>query len=239
MGSEIKKRDVTAVQELVREKKEAVLSRCKENVIGRGTPYSQSRFWYVSLDCLLTTQQRAAPGYPVPRFLSLDPFPLALQHCRNSNVNTLVRRTLKAFGGIRFYTNIADFAHHNLEWLEREGWTEIKRQYEVLARQRDKTPLLSHSAAEKAAGQFVDDHLKGFGPKQARNLWQLLALTRYQIPLDSRVSKWINKNLSFEVDAGRLISASYYESVHSRIAEICYEADVLPCLFDAAAFNYK
>ena len=33
----------------------------------------------------------------------------------------------------------------------------------------------------------MSERLAGFGPKQARNLLQGLGLTRYEIPIDSRI----------------------------------------------------
>src|SRR3712207_8726784 len=38
----------------------------------------------------------------------------------------------------------------------------------------------------------IDDSLKGFGPKQSRNLLQGLGLTRYEIPIDIRITRWFN-----------------------------------------------
>ena len=79
--------------------------------------------------------------------------------------------------------------------------------------------------------------MKGFGPKQSRNLWQWLGLTRYETPLDSRVVKWINRNLSIQVDKDNLIDDAYYDAVMDYIQDVCGRAGVLPCLWDAAAFD--
>ena len=83
-----------------------------------------------------------------------------------------------------------------------------------------------------------DGGLAGFGPKQARNLWQCLGVTRYEIPLDSRISGWINAIPShFRIDTGHLFSSvPYYESIMSHIQAACDGAAVLPCDFDAAVF---
>jgi hypothetical protein len=40
---------------------------------------------------------------------------------------------------------------------------------------------------------------KGVGPTQARNLLQSLGLTWYEIPLDSRVVRWLRDRLGWNI----------------------------------------
>ena len=49
---------------------------------------------------------------------------------------------------------------------------------------------------ERAVANYIEDTFKGFGPKQSRNLLQMLGLTRYEIPIDSRLITWLNPCLS-------------------------------------------
>ena len=46
---------------------------------------------------------------------------------------------------------------------------------------------------------YIDDTFEGFGPKQSRNLLQELGLTRFEIPIDSRVTNWLNDELKFPI----------------------------------------
>src|SRR4051794_37056495 len=46
---------------------------------------------------------------------------------------------------------------------------------------------------ERNAARFIDDHYQGFGPKQSRNLLQGLGLSRFDVPIDSRITKWLNE----------------------------------------------
>jgi hypothetical protein len=52
---------------------------------------------------------------------------------------------------------------------------------------------------ERIVARVLDEQLRGIGPKQSRNLLQELGLTRYEIPLDSRVAGWLNENLHWEI----------------------------------------
>lgn len=66
-----------------------------------------------------------------------------------------------------------------------------------------------------------------------------MGLTRFEIPLDSRVTRWLNENCATKIDANRLGQLKYYESALDGVQAICEKARVLPCELDAAAFDYE
>ena len=215
-----------------------VKERTRENVTGPAPTFDRGRFWYVLLGCLLTTQQRSTQGMPVPRFLAEEPFPLSLHACQQSkDVELFVLQTLTDYGGIRRTSTIARQAKQNYDWLQSGGWTEIRALYEELSHQLQREPRNSDKASERQAASQLDQDLAGIGPKQSRNLLQWIGLTRYEIPLDSRVCAWVNDNLSFHIDSAKLVGTAYYEQMLDHLQGICAEAEVLPCIFDAAAFN--
>ena len=88
------------------------------------------------------------------------------------------------------------------------------------------------------AQKKIQDNLKGFGPKQSRNLLQILGLTIYEIPIDSRIAKWLNTKLDFPitVSAITLQDLNFYNFVSDAIQNLCEKANVKPCLFDASVF---
>ena len=61
-------------------------------------------------------------------------------------------------------------------------------------------------------------------------------MTRYEIPIDSRVMKWINQNISLTIEEKKLGSAEYHESVLDHIRSLCAKVGCLPCEPDAAIF---
>lgn len=83
---------------------------------------------------------------------------------------------------------------------------------------------------------MIDYKLHGFGPKQSRNFWQWIGLTRFEIPIDSRVAAWVGTNLSFQIEVKKLGNEQYYKSVMDRLRGLCDESAVLPCVLDAAIF---
>ena len=214
-----------------------VLERTRDNVGGSAPIFDRERFWHIVIGCLLTTQQKSTQGSAVSRFLAAKPFLLALSVCPTNAIEQYILHTLTDFRGIRRTLTIARQGKVNLEWLERGGWPKVEQVFNLLRKQRERLSVPADKGAEREAANFIDEQLIGFGPKQSRNLWQWLGLTRHEIPLDSRVAKWVNKNLSFRIEVKKLSDSTYYERCLDRLQAACVEASVLPCIFDAAAFN--
>ena len=139
--------------------------------------------------------------------------------------------TINDFGGIRRGTRLADEILCNFLWLEQDGWKVINEMAQNLINVQ--TP-----EAEIESADFIDHNLKGFGPKQARNLLQSLGLTKYEIPIDSRVSKWMN-NFGFplELSPAALSDGNYYKFVSEGFRKMCAACNIYPCLLDAAIFS--
>lgn len=233
--------DISAVQKVLRVTKNSrfVANRIQRNVSGCAPEFSGDEFWRVLLGCLLTTQQKSGPGSAVARFLMLKPFPLSLSCFRNGSVSGKVLRTLTDFGGIRRTKTIGLQAQINLEWLESGGWRLVESVFSDLNGQRQRTARQGDTSLERYAANFADDNLRGIGPKQSRNLWQWLGLTRYEIPVDSRVTSWLNRQTSHpEVRAVGLANRKYYEAVMDDIQALCQACGVLPCVFDGAVFAF-
>jgi hypothetical protein len=91
--------------------------------------------------------------------------------------------------------------------------------------------------AEREAADFIDDKFAGFGPKQARNLLQSLGLTRHEIPIDSRITKWLNEfGFLVRLSASALADTNYYCFVMDGFQVLCQASGVAPCVLDAAIF---
>ena len=88
---------------------------------------------------------------------------------------------------------------------------------------------------ERRAADFFDDRFWGLGPKQARNMLQMLGLTRFVVPIDSRIVKWM-KDIGFPVSGGGLGDRGYYEFLEDGLQLLCHACDVSPCILDAAVF---
>ena len=77
---------------------------------------------------------------------------------------------------------------------------------------------------------------KGVGPTQARNLLQSLGLTWYEIPLDSRVVRWLRDRLGWNISMKSLIRPEYYEDLLDRVRYDgeCGDRSGMDLYFDSA-----
>jgi hypothetical protein len=90
---------------------------------------------------------------------------------------------------------------------------------------------------ERGAARFLDDLLAGVGPKQSRNLLQELGLTRYEVPIDSRMAAWLGTcGFPLLLNSGVLGEKDWYEFILDGLQELCRKSGVYPCVLDAAVF---
>jgi thermostable 8-oxoguanine DNA glycosylase len=207
--------------------------RQKRNLAPERASVTREKFWLHLVASLLTSQQRSGPTSPISRFLEISPFPLQFDICESSKdtLATYANAILVKHGGIRFHERIPKFLVENLRLVCGDAWQELSVQLDRLR---------SHSSIvdERVVANFIEDRFSGIGPKQARNLLQMLGLTRFVIPIDSRVLSWMNDN-GFPVpsSAGLLAFRDYFEFVENGLNELCDRCGIAPCIFDAAVFG--
>jgi len=214
--------------------KDKFLNRIKCNVEGEIELPTPEQFWLELVTALLSSQQRSTENAPLDRFYTMKPFPLSLQAYVELN-DVQVNDILRPF---RFHERITSQLRKNHDWLfgKGVGWQEIESGLKNLLAQRNSAPSIDHKEIERNIAQLLADRLKGVGPKQSRNLLQALGLTRFEIPLDSRVVGWLRENLGWLICVEGLSDKDNYEELLNRVQSSCESAGVLPTVFDAAAF---
>lgn len=226
--------DARRVRQLVRKYSAApsVRERFELNLNSHKPSTTKQRFWRIMVSCLVTTQQRSGPGSRVDIFANAQPFPLRYSVClTRRNVEAFSYKTLRRFG-LRRTHSIAKEVAANLALLEGGLWREVLRRLESLRRSKASPKL------EREVADFIDDNLRGFGPKQSRNLLQWLGLTQFETPLDSRITKWLNQSgFPMPLSASLLSERRYYHFVSDSVRRLCQSAGVKPCVFDAAVFT--
>ena len=209
-----------------------VKMRIATNLKDDKQPVSKEFFWEVMISCLLTTQQRSGPASAVTRFIVSTPFPLKYDLClAQANVDTFVTKVLSEFGGLRRSTIIGRDAKANLSYMEDGGWQSTADVLEMVR-------LDSSPETERQAVRFIDDRYQGFGPKQSRNLLQGLGLSRFEIPIDSRITKWLNEfGFPVKLTANTLADQDYFEFVSDGFQRLAGACGIVPCVLDAAIFS--
>ncbi len=212
-----------------------VSDRERKNINKQGLDSSKEYLWKCLISCLLTTQQKSGPTSKVAQFEQTVPYPLNLQFCTDniSKLDSKAESVLKRFGGLRRTTIIAQQLKENLQNFKENDWL-ILKEIEAFKKAND----INDKTRERRLAGFIQDEVKGFGPKQSRNFIQALGLTKYEIPIDSRITKWLNENgFPITLTASGLSDPYYYQFISDGIQELCVKANIYPCLLDAAIFS--
>jgi len=226
--------DVKKVKTVVEQHRDDdfVRRRIRRNIKKDREALTPNRCWQAHMMCLLTTQQKSGPNSAVSRLLRSRPFPLKFSNLKKSaNHSAAVLRELRRFGGIRRTETIAKQASANMVWFSGAGWRVLKRQLSLL---EDRTT----AKKEREVADWLAANFKGLGPKQSRNFVQSLGLSRYEIPIDSRISRWLRDDFGFPLPTGpaALADTAYYCLLSDIIQDLANRADVYPCVLDAVLF---
>lgn len=206
--------------------------RRRRNVDRKDIDLSKSSLWRVFVGCQVTTQQRSGPNAPVSRFIDSTSPALNYQTCRqNPSVLGMLERELTS-AGLRRAQTIAGNLAHILDVLEEGEW---KILLEHLSTLESNT---TRGKEQKVAAYLQSRKYPGLGPKQSRNFIQWVGLSRYEIPLDSRVLKKLKElGCSFVPHATALSDETVYRFVQSGLQQIADEIGIYPCMLDACIFS--
>jgi len=208
-----------------------VLNRIERNVKKVLPAFSKELFWEAMISCLITTQQRSGPNSSVTKFICTKPFPLNYSKCTTSdNLQIDSEKTITKYG-LRRGKTIGEEIEFNFKWLQSSGWQIIHDMVEDMTKNQN-------IETERKSAEIIIDNLKGFGPKQSRNLLQSLGLTRFEIPVDSRITKWLTTfGFPMKLSATALADKNYYNFILDGFQNICTACDIYPCAMDAAIFS--
>jgi len=207
-----------------------VKKRISRNVKHENLDLSKASFWRTLVGCLLTTQQRSGKGTRIALFLESNDTLLDVNHClRTKNLAEIAQKTLSQ-NGIRRNNLIAGEIENARAWLANHGWQSIKSHLDVIS---SRTTV----EKERLVANFFQENFKGIGPKQSRNLIQWIGLSKYEIPLDSRIVRVLRKlNFPVPLSSSALSDEKYYCFIEDGVQLIMSEIGVYPCIFDACAF---
>lgn len=230
----VSKRDGKRVRDFVRShgRDAFVRKRFLRNVKGPRRLPTKSRAWAALATALLTTQQRSGPQSPIFQLIRQRPFPLRWSVIgKERRSAAFIAREIRKTPGIRRADTIGLELSHNRQWFEPDGWRELRGRLAVLTNSR------GHSR-EREVANWLTSQFRGLGPKQSRNFLQLLGLTKYEIPIDSRITKWLNEfGFPVTLDSRALSDPGYYAFVCDGVRELSKAAGVYPCVLDAVVFS--
>ncbi len=181
---------------------------------------------------LLTSQKRPGPDSPVGVFMRKEPFPVSYHKLsQTKDAETFVRQVLHQHGLDHSLNNISKYFAINLGFLEYNNWILFGNIETILHKEASKE-------TERIIADNIDQSFKGFGSKQARGFLQALGLTKYEIPIYSRTSDWLNKfGFPVTLNSVALQDKDYYHFVSDGIQMLCEKANIYPCVLEAAIYS--
>ena len=88
---------------------------------------------------------------------------------------------------------------------------------------------------ERKLADIVDRSFKGFGSKEARSFLLALGITRYEIPIDSMMIKWLDKfGFPIKFTKAALQDILFYHFVSDGIQKLCDISEIYPCVLYAS-----
>lgn len=225
--------DITKVQNFVGENTNAFVEyRISKNIDRKNISVDKNSILKSVIMGLLTSLQSSGPNSKVAKFIRLKPFPLSVENIlKANNIEGFLRITLKENGLNRFKNKIPYFFATNYSRLQNSNW-------EIINDLTNKLDGKATKEIERTIADNIQDSFIGFGPKQSRNILQTLGLTKYEIPIDSRIISWLNEfGFPISLSSAALQDKNYYHFVLDGIQFLCDRAQIYPCILDAAIFS--
>jgi hypothetical protein len=207
-----------------------VTERTTRNIQRTGVDLSLENFWRRLAGCLFTTQQQSGENSKVAQFLQSNHPLLDWNHCRRAaNLAAEAEKALSD-NGLRRGKRVGAELALAARFLNGGAWTQVNARLRAIAARTSK-------AQEREVARFLQDRFKGIGPKQSRNLIQSLGLSKYEVPLDSRMVK-VLRSLRFPVplSAKALGDEDYYCFIEDGLQDLLARINIYPCIFDACVF---
>ena len=223
-----------------------VKDRRRRNVDRVGIKLSKANLWVAFVSCQVTTQQRSGPESSVSRFMQSNSPALKYQVCRQTkSIQTLLEREFAA-AGLRRGPTMASNLGRILELLESGEWKVLLQHLRTLKKNTTKgkeVKVAKYMQSRKHPGLEPKGSKKsrkfpGLGPKQSRNFIQRIGLSRFEIPLDSRIFKKLKElGCAFVPRAIALSDETVYLFMESGLQQIAQALDIYPCELDACIFS--
>lgn len=208
-----------------------VLDRKERNINRSHVDLSKKQLWYVHIGCQVTTQQRSGPNSLVSVFLDSNSDALSYTKCAKAkNLELLLQKEFKKFS-LRRSKIMAKYLSEIFEKLEGGEWKVLIRHLKTL---KTRTTINK----ERKVAKYISTSFKGLGPKQSRNYIQWLGLSRYEIPLDSRITKTMKKlGFTFVPKANALSDETVYLLIEDGLQKLSKDLGIYPCILDACIFS--
>lgn len=184
------------------------------------------------LICLLSSETDSYPENIIRNLFHKKPHLLTYRHLSGVvSIEHMLLEFFQAAGITKFMNKVPKHFASNFDLLVKTNWeleSEIKRSF--------KTDLTK--SEERNFADRVDKSFKGFGSKEARSFLLALGVTKYEIPIDNKLIKWL-KNLDFPVRFSKIALQDiyFYHFISDGIQKLCEISEIYPCVLYASILS--
>jgi thermostable 8-oxoguanine DNA glycosylase len=184
------------------------------------------------LICLMSSETDSYPESKIEQIFSKKPFLLSSQYLfKVSNIELAFQEAFQTFGVTKYLKKVPMYFSTNFDFLVETDWdleSEINRSLEHELTKYD----------ERKLADRVDKSFKGFGSKEARSFLLALGVTKYEIPIDYKLLKWL-KNFDFPIKFSKIALQDilFYHFVSDGIQKLCEISEIYPCVLYASIIS--
>jgi thermostable 8-oxoguanine DNA glycosylase len=177
------------------------------------------------LICLLSSETDSYPDGKIEQMLRKKPYLLNYEYLfKVRDIEILFREVFQTFGNTKYVNKVPRYFSTNFDFLEETDWDlELKINSSI---ENELT-----KSDERKLADLVDKSFKGFGSKEARSFLLALGITKYEIPIDYKLSKWL-ENFGFPIKFSKtaLQDILFYHFISDGIQKLCEISDIYPCI---------
>jgi thermostable 8-oxoguanine DNA glycosylase len=181
------------------------------------------------LICLLTSETDSYPEGKVEQIFDKKPHLLSYEYLfKTSNIEYAFEEIFKKSGITKYLKKVPNYFSTNFTFLEETNWDLELKIKNSMGKELTKDD-------ERKLADIVDKGFKGFGSKEARSFLLALGVTKYEIPIDNKLVRWLEKfafPLKFTNTA--LQDILFYHFVSDGIQKLCEASDIYPCVLYAS-----
>lgn len=177
------------------------------------------------LICLLSSETDSYPERKIEQMLKKKQELLNYQYLfKVRNIEYLFQEVFQTFGITKYANKVPKYFSTNFEFLEETDWDLGLEINSSITNELTKYD-------ERKLADMVDKSFKGFGSKEARSFLLELGVTKYEIPIDHKLIKWL-ENFDFPIKFTKtaLQDILFYHFVSDGIQKLCEVSEIYPCV---------
>jgi thermostable 8-oxoguanine DNA glycosylase len=181
------------------------------------------------LTCLLASDTDSYPEHEIDKIFHKKSHFLNFEYLFKMNsIENAFHEIFQKFGNNKYVKKVPKYFSSNFDFLVETNWnleSEIKNSL--------KKELTKHD--ERKLADMADRSFKGFGSKEARSFLLALGVTKYEIPIDNKLIRWLEK-FSFPIKFTKIALQDiiFYHFVSDGIQKLCEVSDIYPCVLYAS-----